>query len=269
MSKDRHAYSSSLVKGTYPRPEDTRVHVVDGDPGALATVGSNPTGPTTPTKNRSRNYSNPSIDKTLYSAKASVGYVSSQETDTLTGQIRQFVIAGHGDLNRVKQMLANNPELLNAGYKWTDNDTETAVQAAAQMGNKPIAEFLLEKGAPLHICTAAMLGRRDEVEHRITLDPTQAKATGAHGIPLLAHAVFGGDLALVKFVFDSGATSGANLALQNAIMKEDVQTVKWLLDNAHPDINAKNFQGKTPIQMAVEKKNEKIAQLLTERGGSR
>jgi ankyrin repeat protein len=195
--------------------------------------------------------------------------MSNQETDSLTGQIRQFVIAGHGDLNRVKQMLADNPELLNAGYKWTDNDTETAVQAAAQVGNKPIAEFLLEKGAPLHICTAAMLGRRDEVERRIKLDPTQAKATGAHGIPLLAHAAFSGDLALVQFVFNNGATSGANLALQNAIMREDVETVKWLLDNVQLDLNAKNFQGKTPIQMAVERKNEKIAQLLTERGASR
>jgi len=38
--------------------------------------------------------------------------------------------------------------------------------------------------------------------------------------------------------------------------------VVWLIENASPDLNAKNFQGKTPLSIAIERKQEKIAQLL-------
>ena len=38
------------------------------------------------------------------------------------------------------------------------------LQAAAHMGNREIAGFLLHEGAPLDICAAAMLGKRNNVE---------------------------------------------------------------------------------------------------------
>src|SRR5207244_5987164 len=104
--------------------------------------------------------------------------------------IREFVIAGHGNLEKVRQMFAENPKLLNASYRWNENDTETAVQAAAQVGSADVAQFLLKQGAPLEICTAAMLGMQDEVVRRLNEDPRNAHATGAHGIPLLPHAVW-------------------------------------------------------------------------------
>ena len=74
--------------------------------------------------------------------------------------VRKFVIAGHGDLDKVKALLAETPQLLQAAYPWQENDTETALQGAAQVGNVAVAEFLLSQGAPLDICTAAMLGER-------------------------------------------------------------------------------------------------------------
>ncbi len=194
--------------------------------------------------------------------------MTTQEVAPTTEQVREFVIAGHGNLDRVKQMLAENPQLLSSRYQWNENDFETAIQAAAQMGNKPIAEFLLEKGAPIEICTAAMLGRRDEVERRLNQDASQAKAAGAHNIPLLAHAALSDDPVLVRFVFGRGATLGANLALHNAILKGNSEIVQWLLDTAKPDINAKNYQGKTPLRVAVERKDEKIAKLLASRGAT-
>ena len=107
-----------------------------------------------------------------------------------TEQTREFVIAGHGNFERVKQMLAENPKLLNASYRWNENDTETAIQAAAQVGSANVAEFLLKQGAPLEICTAAVLGLQDEVVRRLNNDPRKANALGAHGIPLLPHAVW-------------------------------------------------------------------------------
>ena len=180
--------------------------------------------------------------------------------------IRDFVIAGHGNLDKVKQVLLEHPELLNVAYRWGENDSETAIQAAAQVGNAPIAEFLLGKGAPLEICTAAMLGRESEVRKRLDENPASAKATGAHGIPLLPHAVWSGNPALVELVYNRGANDGANLALHNSILRGYPQIVRWLLENAKPDIGAKNYQGKTPLSVATERKNAEIVQLLRQHG---
>ena len=49
----------------------------------------------------------------------------------------------------------DHPELVNASSQWG----ETPIQAAAQMGDRAMAGYLLDLGAPLDICTAAMLGR--------------------------------------------------------------------------------------------------------------
>jgi uncharacterized protein len=181
-----------------------------------------------------------------------------------TEQIREFVIAGHGNLEKVRQMLAENPKLLNASYRWNENDTETAIQAAAQVGSANVAEFLLKQGAPLEICTAAMLGMRDYVERRLNADPRDVNVTGAHGIPLLPHAVWSDNLPLVQRVFERGAKSGATLALHNAVSRGNYEIVRWLVENAGPDIRAKNFQGKSPLTVATEHNNDRIVALLKE-----
>lgn len=185
-----------------------------------------------------------------------------------TEQIREFVIAGHGNLEKVRQMLAENPKLLNASYRWSENDLETAVQAAAQVGSSNVAQFLLKHGAPLEICTAAMLDMRDEVERRLNDDPQNANATGAHGIPLLPHAVWSENPRLVRLVFERGAKSGATLALQNAVSKGNYEIVEWLLENAGPDIWAQNFQGKTPLKVATERNNDRVVALLKQHGAT-
>jgi uncharacterized protein len=165
-------------------------------------------------------------------------------------------------------MLQEQPELLNVAYEWNTNDKETAIQAAAQVGSAAVAEFLLAKGAPLEICTAAMLGRSTEVRDRLNENPQTANEVGAHGIPLLPHAVWSGNLDLVQLVFERGATLGKDLALQNAVVKDNSEIVEWLLENAKPNANAKNFQGKTPLTVAKERRHEKVAQLLIEHGAT-
>ena len=188
--------------------------------------------------------------------------MQTQQQPPSTEQIREFVIAGHGNLEKVRQMFAENPKLLNASYRWNENDTETAVQAAAQVGSADVAQFLLKQGAPLEICTAAMLGMQDEVVRRLNEDPRNANATGAHAIPLLPHAVWSENLPLVQMVFERGAKSGATLALHNAMMRGNYEITKWLVDNAEPDIRAKNFQGKTPLEVATKRNNERVVELL-------
>ena len=138
--------------------------------------------------------------------------------------VREFVIAGHGNLEKLRKMLEENPELLNASYAWSETDHETAIQGAAQVGSATVATYLLERGAPLEICTAAMLGQRDAVEKRIRDKPHNINSKGAHGIPLLPHAAWSGDLELVQFLF---RTEQKPDLLPRSIMQLQEATMTW------------------------------------------
>lgn len=187
---------------------------------------------------------------------------SNLATDLPAEQVREFVIAGHFNLPRVQEMLAVEPRLLNAANEWGPGDTETAVQGAAHTGQRAIAEFLLAQGAPLEICTAAMLGQRAAIAEMLAADPGAIHHRGAHGIPLLSHAAFSGDAALVTELYERGARDGDSLALANAVNAGHRAVAAWLLENADPDLAWKNWQGKTALDVALEQGNAAIADLL-------
>jgi hypothetical protein len=107
--------------------------------------------------------------------------------------VQQFVIAGHGDLDAVRAALADEPGLVNACWDWGGGEWETALGGAAHMGRRDIALALLEQGARLDVFAAAMLGETDIVRALLEAHPELAGARGPHGIPLLAHAVAGGE----------------------------------------------------------------------------
>jgi ankyrin repeat protein len=160
----------------------------------------------------------------------------------------EFVNTAHANLARVREMLDANPELLHA----TANQGET--------------ELLLERGAPLDVCTAAMLGRRDDVARFLEADPAQANAKGAHGIPLMFHVALGGDVSIAEMVVARGGGEGKDGALHGAVARGQTAMVRWLLDNGVQDVNRLNFQQKTPLAAAVERGHEEIAALLRARG---
>lgn len=105
--------------------------------------------------------------------------------------VRAFVIAGHGDLAQVQQMLAQEPALINAANDWGGGDWETALGGAAHMGNRAIALYLLEKGARIDLFAAAMLGDLAIVQATLAAYPDASQIKGPHGIPLLRHAQAG------------------------------------------------------------------------------
>ena len=107
--------------------------------------------------------------------------------------VEEFVNVAHTDLERTKEMLAQEPALVNATWDWGGGDFETALGAAAHMGNKAIANFLLENGARLDLYAAAMLGKLEIVKAVLEAFPDALNVPGAHGIPLIAHARAGGD----------------------------------------------------------------------------
>jgi len=115
--------------------------------------------------------------------------------------VQEFVAKSHGDLDRVKEMLAQEPGLINATWDWGGGDFETALGAAAHMGRKDIANFLLDHGARLDIFAAAMLGNLEIVKAALQKYPDAIKTPGPHGIPLIAHAQAGGEEAKAVFEY--------------------------------------------------------------------
>lgn len=180
--------------------------------------------------------------------------------------IREFVIAGHGNLARVQEMLAAEPALLNVANEWRPGDTETALQAASHAGDRAVAEYLLAQGAPNAITTAAMLGDRATVEALLAADPEAIHARGAHGISLLAHAAWSGDVGLVAQLYERGAREGDSMALAHAVARRDLPLVKWLLEYADPDLAWKNYEGRTVLDTAVALGSADVADALRSYG---
>jgi ankyrin repeat protein len=178
-------------------------------------------------------------------------------------QITEFVQAAHHNLPVVQSMLAEQPELLDARQAQFN---ETAIEAAAHIGRQDIAEYLLEQGAPLGICTAAMLGRLETVRHLLQKDPAQAQAFGAHGrISAFYHAAISGDTEITALLLENGATVD-DQALHAAVRHDHIDMVKWLLENGIGDINVHNFNDQTPLQAAIENGHEAIATVLRGHG---
>jgi ankyrin repeat protein len=109
-----------------------------------------------------------------------------------TALVFEMVAKAHGDLDRVTELLAQEPGLINATWDWGGGDFETALGAASHMGRKDIANFLLEHGARLDIFAAAMLGKLEIVKAALTAYPEALNIPGPHDIPLIAHAQQGG-----------------------------------------------------------------------------
>ncbi|HEY6606963.1 MAG TPA: hypothetical protein VIZ44_11460 [Gaiellaceae bacterium] len=107
--------------------------------------------------------------------------------------VNEFVLKAHSDFETVKQLLKQEPSLLNAAWDWGGGDWETALGAASHMGRRDIALFLLDHGAPLDIFAAAMLGETEVVRAMLARYPSLVDAHGPHGIPLRVHAEQGGD----------------------------------------------------------------------------
>ncbi len=111
--------------------------------------------------------------------------------------VNEFVSVAHADLDEVKRLLAEEPALVKASWDWGGGDFETGLGAAAHMGHREIALFLLDNGAALDLFAAAMLGYLDVVRAMLAEHPELRDANGAHGIPLTVHAQQGGEQAKV------------------------------------------------------------------------
>ncbi|MGO4921554.1 hypothetical protein [Maribacter spongiicola] len=78
--------------------------------------------------------------------------------------IKEFVLAGHFNLDKVKSMLIDYPNLIYSRYDWGNGDFEEAIEGAGHKGNKEVANYLIEKGARVNLFVLTMLGKTNLVK---------------------------------------------------------------------------------------------------------
>lgn len=125
---------------------------------------------------------------------------------------REMVGVAHGNVGRVRELLAQWPTLARAAWDWGFGDWEDALGAASHVGNREIAELLLAHGARPTLFSAAMLGQLEVVRALVAASPGIQRTPGPHGLTLLHHARAG------------GATAAAVVEYLEAVGEADVRT---------------------------------------------
>jgi len=69
--------------------------------------------------------------------------------------IDECVGNAHGNLARVTELVEQNPGVVNARATWN----ETPIEAATQMANRPMIDFLVERGATGRLLHGLRAGR--------------------------------------------------------------------------------------------------------------
>jgi hypothetical protein len=106
--------------------------------------------------------------------------------------VKEFVIAGHGNFEKVQAMIKDTPNLIYTKFDWGNGDYEAAIEGAGHVGNKEIANFLLESGDRVTLYVLTMLGKTELVRPILEAYPKLLNAKGPHGFTLLHHAQVGG-----------------------------------------------------------------------------
>jgi hypothetical protein len=132
---------------------------------------------------------------------------------------REMVTVSHGNVARVRELLAGRPALANATWDWGFGDWESALGAASHVGNREIAGLLHAAGARPTIFSAAMLGQLDAVKAFIAASPGVQKIRGPHGITLLAHAKAGGAAAAAVGAYLE-SVGGADVRYRNDALSD-------------------------------------------------
>lgn len=119
-------------------------------------------------------------------------------------RVQAVVGASHGNFERVRELVLQQPALAKASWDWGFGDWETPLGAASHTGKREIAAFLLDHGARPTLFSAAMMGDLPTVDAFLSADPGLHRVHGPHGISLVRHARVGGEAArsVLEYLLD-------------------------------------------------------------------
>jgi ankyrin repeat protein len=187
--------------------------------------------------------------------------------------VKDWVAKAHQrKLDPMRELLQREPNLIQSSWDWGAGDWESALQAAAHTGSREMALFLLDQGARVDLFAACMLGELTALKMMLETFPGSLKVRGAHGIPLLSHAVAGDTpaIAVVEFLLAKGVdvnlpANNGMTALMIAVQTGRRETVQLLLGKgANPRAKAQN--GNTPLSLSLKGERTGIASDLRAAG---
>jgi ankyrin repeat protein/beta-lactamase regulating signal transducer with metallopeptidase domain len=203
-----------------------------------------------------------------------VTFLLSKGADISSIQLAAYL----GDLARVKGFLENG-----VGVNTQDAYSVTPLHAAAQNGQKEVAEFLLSKGASVNLASAdsiipsgttplhgaALIGSREVVELLIGKG-AEIDAKDKMGITPLYYAARWASSDTARLLIAHGADVNAmsqadGTPLHSAAHYGNKDLVLLLLDHG-ADINAQNAYGTMPSELAAWQGHEDVVRLLIDKG---
>ncbi len=177
------------------------------------------------------------------------------QIDSAMMEQNALVLASHGRLEMVRELVESHPELVNASGVGDDFGGERPIDAGAHTHNRAIVETLLAHGAEHNIYSAAFMGDYDRVASFIETDPGLVQTPGVHSIPILS---FVSDRAVAELLLTEGAEANAasrapfnTTPLHGAARRGYTDVVELLLLNG-ADTTATDYNGKTPRELATQ-----------------
>ncbi len=196
-----------------------------------------------------------------------------------TENIHQAIARGH--LDRAKELLRENPELVNARRPYGG---ETPLSIAIGSQNDPmIVRFLIANGADINVRdrrghtplgTAAARGRNSMAELLIA-NGADVNVKSDYGETPLRSAVDSDNKALAELLIANGADVNAKddygdsplgaAVFANSGARPEFSIAQLLIDNG-ADVNTRNGYGNTPLDVAVSFNSVPMAELLIVNG---
>ena len=184
-----------------------------------------------------------------------------------------FVGRSHGDFETVRRMTEFHPALVHAQA----TSTEITVEACGHIGQRPIVDYLLEKGAPYSLPTAVMRGDLERARALLAEDPNRIHERGPHDFALLWYpTIGGGQIELTELLLEYGAEVEqqhflGTTALHWAAGSGQVEIAALLIEKG-ADVNrpGRKFGSvpETPLDLAKKRKQAATEKLLRDHGAT-
>lgn len=143
-------------------------------------------------------------------------------------RVAEFVGACHVRIDRVRDMLAEEPGLARASWDWGFGDWETAIGACSHTGRIEIIELLLAHGARPDVFTMATLDEVDAVRAYVERVPNAGSIDGPHSISLFRHARAGGADRVTDYLAGKGLDDTRDrFATDRAVAEPLTGTFAW------------------------------------------